>query len=119
MNSMPTFLQIVELIKDKILLEEYLEGERIPSVREMAEMIQVNVNTVARAFDRLQMSDIIYSQRGIGYFVQKDAKNRIAKELSDRFIEQTLPEVFRKMDLLKIEIQQVIQLYENRKKEDS
>ena len=47
------FSYIIELVAERILDGEYTEGERIPSVREMAVLMQVAPNTVVHAYERL------------------------------------------------------------------
>ena len=44
--SQAIYLQIADQICERILCGQWKEGERIPSVREMGESIQVNPNTV-------------------------------------------------------------------------
>lgn len=111
-DDQPAFLQIAEKIKDSILIGEYQEDERIPSVREMAEMVEVNPNTVSRAYERLQFSDVIYTMRGLGYFVSPGAKEQVAKEREDEFYEELLPYVFKQMIMLDLPMTEVEKLYE-------
>ena len=65
------YLQIADRICDEILLGQYKEEERIPSVREYAAIVEVNANTAMRSFDYLQSQEVIYNKRGIGYFVSE------------------------------------------------
>ena len=71
------YLQIEELICDLILLGEYKEEERIPSVRAYAETLKVNYNTVMRSYFYLYASGIIFKKRGIGYFIASGACEKI------------------------------------------
>ena len=71
------YLQIADLICDDILQQKLLEDERIPSVREYATALEVNANTCARAYDWLQGLNIIYTKRGLGFFVSPEAKDKI------------------------------------------
>ena len=52
-ESKAIYLQIADRICDEILLGQYQEEERIPSVREYAAMVEVNANTAMRSFDYL------------------------------------------------------------------
>ena len=67
-ESKAIYLQIADRICDEILLGQFAEEERIPSVREYATIVEVNANTVMRSFDYLQSQNIIYNKRGIGFF---------------------------------------------------
>ena len=101
------FLQIAERICDKILLEEFKEEEKIPSIREMAVKLEVNPNTVQRSYEWLTNNEIIYTKRGLGYFTSAEAKTKVMKIKQQQFIEDVLPEVFRNMQLLQIEMSQL------------
>ena len=52
-ESKAIYLQIADRICDEILLGQFAEEERIPSVREYATIVEVNANTVMRSFDYL------------------------------------------------------------------
>ena len=52
-ESKAIYLQIADRICDEVLLGQYREEERIPSVREYAAVVEVNANTVMRSYDRL------------------------------------------------------------------
>lgn len=110
-ESRPIYLQIAERIMDEILQNVYEESDRIPSVREYAAEVEVNANTVARSFDYLQTREIIFNKRGIGYFVADGAKEAIRTLRKKEFVEESLPELFRKMALLDISIDDVNTLY--------
>jgi transcriptional repressor NrdR len=61
-ESKAIYLQIADRICDEILLGQFAEEERIPSVREYATIVEVNANTVMRSFDYLQSQNIIYNK---------------------------------------------------------
>ena len=94
------YLQIADHISERILSGTWTEGERIPSIREMSEEIEVNPNTVMRSYGYLQDLGIIYNQRGIGYFVAEDAYRKTLELKKKNFIRRDLPRIFRTMDLL-------------------
>ncbi len=105
------FIQIANRICDEILRGVYGEGERIPSVRDYAVLVEVNVNTIIRSYEYLQNKEIIYNKRGIGYFVSSDAKSKIQMARRKTFIEEVLPEFFRQMSLLNIKMEEVVEVY--------
>ena len=84
---------IYEQIKEQILLNikqgEYKPDEQLPSIRSLAGELNLNVNTVKRAFKELEMSGIIYSVSGKGSYVSHNAKsndileNSAKKEIID------------------------------------
>ena len=103
------YLQIADLLCDDILHQKLLEDERIPSVREYASQVEVNANTCARAYDLLQNQDIIYTKRGLGYFVSVGAKSAIQKMKRKEFMDETLPDVARQMVSLNISMDELTQ----------
>ena len=89
---------------DEILSGVYKDDDRIPSVREYAVLLEVNSNTAVKAYDELARANIIYNKRGLGYFVTPGAKKQIMKE--------RLPELFRQMQLLGIDIKDIHEAWE-------
>lgn len=107
------YLQIADWICDKILREQYHENERIPSVRDIASEVEVNSNTVMRSFDWLQNQQIIYSKRGLGYFVSNGAKDIIKRIKKEEFFEEQVPELVRSMKSLYITVEEIQLVLEN------
>jgi DNA-binding transcriptional regulator YhcF (GntR family) len=70
-------------------------------------MLEVNANTVVKAYDELSRANIIYNKRGLGYFVTPGAKKQILKERKQEFMKERLPELFRQMQLLGITLEDV------------
>ena len=101
------YQQIADFICENILQDKLLEDERIPSVREYAASLEVNANTCARAYDWLQGQNIIYTKRGLGYFVSIGAKDTILQMKREEFMNQTLPDVARLMANLNISISEL------------
>ena len=105
------YLQIADRICDEIISGKYKDDDRIPSVREYAVLLEVNTNTVVKAYDHLSREEVIYNKRGLGYFVTNGAKQHIIKIRRDEFMKQTLPEVFRQMRMLGIGLDEVVAKY--------
>ena len=96
------FLQIADTITEKVVNGEFPVGEKIPSVRELAAAMGVNPNTVMRTYSELQAMNIIENQRGIGYFVNPDAKKIILKDKREEFFKKVLPEFLKQAALVGI-----------------
>jgi GntR family transcriptional regulator len=99
-QSQAIYLQIADFVCEKILLKEWPPEQRIPSVRELAIQLEVNPNTVMRTFEFLQQKEIIFNQRGIGFFVSPKAVNTAMQYRLETFMTRDLPLVFRSMALL-------------------
>ena len=96
----PIFLQIADSVCDRILSGELNGEDRIPSVREFGADIGVNPNTVMRTYDYLQNAEIIYNRRGVGYFVEPKAGERIRKMHRQEFLDDELPYFVQRMNML-------------------
>ena len=105
------YLQIGEHICENILRKQWKEGDKIPSIRELAISIEVNPNTVMRAYNYLQDMGIIFNKRGIGYFVTDNSYQKTMELKKRDFINRELPHFFMTMDLLKISFDDLAQLY--------
>jgi len=112
------YLQIAAYVGDHILLEKWVLNEKIPSVRELAVELQVNPNTVMRAYEFLQGKEVIMNKRGIGFFVTLDAKEKIVAFRKERFLGQELPELFKTLRFLDINMDEINKRYEEFKIEN-
>lgn len=110
-NGKPIYLQIVDFFYENILIKRWKENERIPSVREIAVMVEVNPNTAIRAFNHLQDLEVIYNKRGIGYFVSENGYTKVLDIKKVEFMEQMVPDVFKKMSLLNITFDELKNAY--------
>ena len=117
-ESQAIYLQIADYVCEKILLKEWVADARIPSVRELAIQLEVNPNTVMRSVEFLQQQDIIYNQRGIGYFVSANAYKNALQYRKNEFTEKDMPAVFRNMYLLGMEIDELKARFEKYKKQN-
>jgi DNA-binding transcriptional regulator YhcF (GntR family) len=98
------YMQIADQIRDRILEGEWAEGERIPSIRELAVNLGVNPNTVTKSYQALTDREIIENQRGLGYFVAPTARKTILREMKNEFVREELPRVFHTMRLLDMSV---------------
>src|SRR5215471_3021245 len=68
-DKRPMYLQIMEQIKQRIAVGDWVEGQPIPSIRQFAVDLQVSVITVKRAYMELEREGVIVTQHGKGSFV--------------------------------------------------
>lgn len=89
-NDKPIYTQIVEHIKQLIVSGGLSPGDKLPSVRELAQEACVNPNTMQRAMAELENNGLLYTMRSAGRYITEDTelikqvKNELAKkEISD------------------------------------
>ncbi|MBR6632408.1 MAG: GntR family transcriptional regulator [Alistipes sp.] len=99
-DDKPIWRQIYELIAMRILSTEWAEGSRIVSVRELAQEVGVNPNTVMRSYENLERDGIIFNRRGIGFFVSEGAVEHIRNLERQKFMEEELPKLQERLSLL-------------------
>lgn len=106
------YLQIAAYVCDHILMENWPEEHKIPSVRDLAVELEVNPNTVMRSYEFLQKQEVIYNKRGVGLFISPDAYKTVKALRREGFLAQNLPGLFKNMYLLDISISEIQQRYE-------
>lgn len=93
-DKLPIYIQIMNLIKKRIIIGELKEGEKLPSVRELSTELKVNPNTIQRSYQELEREDLVFTQRGMGTFVVEDKeiiknlKKNVATDIVKSFINE-------------------------------
>lgn len=83
-DGRPMYRQIMEQIKRRVAVGDWLPGEQLPSIRELAAAVRVSVITIKRVYLELEREGVIVTQQGKGSFVAEDL------ELSQKLHEQEL-----------------------------
>ena len=73
-DSVPVFLQLIEQIKSAVSNGDLTPGSALPSVRQLANDLNLNHNTVAKAYKHLIRDSVIQSKGYRGTFIHADAK---------------------------------------------
>ncbi|HYC58719.1 MAG TPA: GntR family transcriptional regulator [Thermoanaerobaculia bacterium] len=91
-NADPIWRQIEEGMRRMISLGTLSPGGAVPSVRDLAQQLRVNPNTVARAYQRLTDAGLFTVRRGEGTFVsespsqlKKSERNEALREAAGRY----------------------------------
>ncbi|MFG6149226.1 GntR family transcriptional regulator [Halobacillus sp. B23F22_1] len=90
----PIYEQLVEKLKQLIITNVLKEDEKLPSVRELAQQLTINPNTIQKAYRELESQGYIYSLKGKGSFVHpvkpsenEEELNKMREELRKLFAE--------------------------------
>lgn len=105
------YLQVGDYICEKILQNEWLDNAKIPSIREIAIILEVNPNTVVKAYNDLENNHIIHKERGIGYFVTNGARETIKQLKRKTFLARDLPNIFKTLKILEIDVKDLEKIY--------
>lgn len=106
------YMQIADYFASHILEGTWQADEKVPSVRQLAIDLEVNPNTVLRAYAYLQDTEIIYNKRGMGFYVGERAQEILKSQLKERFFTDELPEIFKTMYLLDVSCKEIDELYQ-------
>jgi GntR family transcriptional regulator len=76
----PLFEQIAFAVKDQVARGDLAPGDRLPSVRELAQELSINPNTVVRAYEALERDGVVNRRQGAGCFVTGRASSLNGRE---------------------------------------
>jgi DNA-binding transcriptional regulator YhcF (GntR family) len=110
-DNRPIFIQLADRLMDDIIAGRYCPDERIPSVRDFAAVSEVNANTVVRAYEHLEKSEIIYNKRGLGYFVSQDASVRIVAARREEFFATEMTYFFNRLKTMDMSPEELLERY--------
>jgi GntR family transcriptional regulator len=94
-TAQPAYLQIVHELARQIVRGRLHQGQRLPTVRSLANQLGLNFNTVARAYRILQRQGLISAQRGRGTYVTRRTprsaatRRRALIDLTREYVEVT------------------------------
>ena len=88
-DKRPIYEQIIDKLKELMVIGAFPENTRLPSVRSLAVDLSINPNTIQRAYAELERQGYVYSIKGKGSFVAETEKLRDLKvdEIKERLIE--------------------------------
>ena len=87
-NNIPIYLQIIDNIKQNIVVNKLKAGQKMPSVRELAGILKVNPNTIQRVYQELDREKITFTKRGMGTYVTEEENtiSSLMQEISKKII---------------------------------
>jgi GntR family transcriptional regulator len=113
-SAEPLFEQIAHAVKNAVARGDLVAGEKLPSVRELAQDLSINPNTVVRAYELLTADGVVIRRQGAGCFVtgRPSSLNTRARrrQLTD-LVERVVTEVFHlgfSADELRAEVEEAI-----------
>ncbi len=115
-SDRPIFLQIVERIQMDIIAGKYTPGDKLPSVRDLAAEAAVNPNTMQKAFQELERTGLVHSQRTSGRFITEDTT--MIEELKTSFANEKIHEFLTLMQQLGFENEQILDMMNRNMKEE-
>ena len=115
-GNAPIYTQLVDQMKLGIVSGEWIPGQRIPAVRELAVDAGVNPTTMQRALQELERQGLMFSQRTSGRFVTED-REMIGK-VREQIAGERITEFLSGMSQLGFTEQDIVALLEKRSGEE-
>ena len=106
LNDKSIYLQLVDIIQNRIATGYYAPGSKLASVRDLASEAEVNPNTMQKALAELERMGLVHSQRTSGRFVTDDEgriqkmKRETARETIQTFLQQMKNMGFEKEEII-------------------
>lgn len=116
-SDRPIYIQLQDYIKLGIISGKYLPGDKLPSVRDLAEEAAVNPNTMQKALAELERTGMVYTQRTSGRFITEDREMIQSKK--DNVAKKHISEFFETMKQLGFSVQETIRLIEKEGEEQT
>ena len=107
-NDKPIYAQIIEHIKQLIVSGGFSPGDKLPSVRELAQTACVNPNTMQKAMSELEKDGLLFTQRSAGRYITTDEK--LIKQLRCELAENETEKYMQTMKQLGFSTDEIITL---------
>lgn len=109
-DSTPIFHQLADQICGDVLRGGYAEGDKVPSINELAVFYRINPATANRAVASLVDKGVLVKQRGIGMFVAEGATHLIAAQRRAELVEKHVAPLVAEATALGMDTEKLIQL---------
>ncbi|MFD2639477.1 GntR family transcriptional regulator [Piscibacillus salipiscarius] len=116
-SSKPIYIQIAEWLETEIINGNINANEKMYSQYQLADLFNINPATAAKGINILAQHDVLYKKRGLGMFVQEQAKDQILLRRKNENLKQMIHDFLQEADYLNIGDQELMELIEKVKKE--
>lgn len=90
-SSVPVYEQIENHVRFAVASGALKGGDQLPSIRALMDQLDVNPNTVAKAYRDLEVMGLVYTRRGMGVYITQEAearcRDRVRSEIAARLYE--------------------------------
>lgn len=113
----PIYEQIARQIKAQIISGELLEGQSLPSIRRLAQDLQISVITTKRAYDEIEREGFINTVGGKGSFVAVQ-NPELLREKKMKIVEEKLAQAVSEARVMGIGLDQLVEMLQLLSKEE-
>lgn len=112
-SGVPYYRQIIDQVQFAIADGRLGSGTQLPTVRQLAVDLKVNPNTVARAYQELEIRGVVSTQMGTGTFIGTE-KVQISEAERSRMLEQICTELLSRASAYGFTLSEVIEALRQR-----
>jgi len=95
-EDIPLFQQLVEQVKQAVMSGGVRPGDALPSIRQLANDLDINNKTVAKAYRMLERDNVIETKGYRGTFVHPEAKSNAVVDLTG-WVQSELTQLVKKL----------------------
>lgn len=89
-SGLPAYIQIMDQVKTAVAARTLQPGEQLPSIRELAEQLRVNRNTISKAYNELEHDGVVESRPGRGVFIADVGDSPLRKSAREQIVTEAL-----------------------------
>ena len=117
-SGVPLYRQIMEQVKFAIARGDLKTGDQLPTVRQLAVDLSINLNTVIRAYREMEIEGLLETHQGSGTFVTKE-RPRVDQLERQRMLDQILTEMLARASPYGFSLDEVLDGLKQRKEGSS
>ncbi len=118
-EDQPIYRQLRDRVVAMILEGVLVDGDALPSVRNVAAEYRLNPLTVLKGYQELVDEGLVEKKRGRGMFVKEGAQKLLLKAERQRFLEKEWPKVVATIERLRLDVADLLRDVKSRKKDSS
>jgi GntR family transcriptional regulator len=107
-SPVPFYRQIIDMVLAGISAGSILPGEKLPTIREASVNLEVNPNTIAKAYSQLRLMGVLDTQQGSGVFVRPQPSSQISETEKRKTLESLCSDFIGRAQILNIDIEELI-----------
>lgn len=107
-SPVPFYRQIVDVVLASISSGRVRPGERLPTIRDLAVRLEVNPNTVVKAYTQLQLLGVLDTQQGSGVFVHAASGQALPEEQKKSITEDLCRDFVGRAQLLNVSLEDLL-----------
>jgi len=111
-SGVPVYRQIIDQVQGGIASGSLVAGDQLPTVRQVAVDLAINLNTVLRAYRELEIRGVLETQQGTGTFIARQRVKQDSVE-RERKLEQLVNEFISRAGAQGFSVQELVRLLQD------